>query len=209
MYNTSISKDSSYTIESIARKQKGKEPELRFWNAKSRAKGAGFLQAPVYFLSLSRLFPIGESGKTKTYISKLTDEELVYCIDHYRKILSIKNISGEINIGIEKATVSRTFTGVSDDIHDIFTNSAGEGNIVRIILAILSFKRLKEKFTNYKGGILLIDELDATLYGFSQKKLVDYLYQSAKDYNIQIIFTTHSPIILRQVNKASETRKST
>ena len=53
----------------------------------------------------------------------------------------------------------------------------------------------------YKGGILLIDELDATLYGFSQAKLVDYLWQAAKDYKIQIIFTTHSPIILKCVNK--------
>ena len=55
--------------------------------------------------------------------------------------------------------------------------------------------------TYYKGGILLIDELDATLYGFSQTKLVDYLWKAAKDYKIQIVFTTHSPIILKCVNK--------
>ena len=191
-----------YSVESIARRQSGHEPSLRFWNAESRAKGAGYVQLPVYFLSLSRIFPIGETGKTQTMPTSLTPEELDYCITNYRTILSIQGISGTPVIGIEKATAAKSFAGVSDNTHDIFTNSAGEGNITRIILAVLSFKRLKETYgRNYKGGILLIDELDATLYGFSQEKLVDYLWQAAGDYKIQIIFTTHSPIILKCVNK--------
>ncbi len=191
-----------YSVESIARRQSGHEPSLRFWNAESRAKGAGYVQLPVYFLSLSRIFPIGETVKTQAMPITLTPEELDYCITNYRTILSIQSISGSPSIGIEKATAARTFAGVSDDTHDIFTNSAGEGNITRIILAVLSFKRLKEQYgRNYKGGILLIDELDATLYGFSQEKLVDYLWQAAGDYKIQIVFTTHSPIILKCVNK--------
>lgn len=191
-----------YAVESIARRQSGQVPALRFWNAKSRARGAGYIQLPVYFLSLSRLFPIGESGKTKAVPSMLTPEELNYCITKYRTILSIQQMGDNPNVGLEKGASSKTFAGVSDDTHDIFTNSAGEGNIMRIILAVLSFKRLKEEYgRDYKGGILLIDELDATLYGFSQAKLVDYLWQAAGDYKIQIIFTTHSPIILKCVNK--------
>lgn len=191
-----------YAVESIARRQSGQAPTLRFWNAESRARGAGFVQLPVYFLSLSRLFPIGESGKTKAVPSTLTPEELSYCITHYRTILSIQHMGDNPDVGLEKGASSKTFAGVSDDTHDIFTNSAGEGNIMRIILAVLSFKRLKEQYgRDYRGGILLIDELDATLYGFSQAKLVDYLWQVAGDYKIQIVFTTHSPIILKCVNK--------
>lgn len=191
-----------YAVESIARRQSGQAPTLRFWNAESRARGAGYIQLPVYFLSLSRLFPIGESGKTKAVPSTLTPEELSYCITHYRTILSIQHMGDNPDVGLEKGASSKTFAGVSDDTHDIFTNSAGEGNIMRIILAVLSFKRLKEQYGHdYRGGILLIDELDATLYGFSQAKLVDYLWQVAGDYKIQIVFTTHSPIILKCVNK--------
>ena len=48
---------------------------------------------------------------------------------------------------------------------------------------------------------MLIDELDATLYGFSQKRLLKYLLDSAKEYRIQIIFTTHSPIVLNEMYK--------
>ena len=191
-----------YAVERIARRQSGQAPTLRFWNAESRARGAGYIQLPVYFLSLSRLFPIGESGKTKAVPSTLTPEELSYCITHYRTILSIQHMGDNPDVGLEKGASSKTFAGVSDDTHDIFTNSAGEGNIMRIILAVLSFKRLKEQYgRDYRGGILLIDELDATLYGFSQAKLVDYLWQVAGDYKIQIVFTTHSPIILKCVNK--------
>ena len=190
------------SVESIARRQSGQEPTLRFWNSESRAKGAGYVQLPVYFLSLGRLFPIGETGKTTAVPTTLTQDELSYCITNYRTILSIQGMSGTPSVGIEKAAAAKTFSGVSDDTHDIFTNSAGEGNITRIILAVLSFKRLKEQYgQNYKGGILLIDEIDATLYGFSQTKLVDFLWKAAGDYKIQIVFTTHSPIILKCVNK--------
>lgn len=192
----------SYAVESIPRTQKGHETSLRFWNATSHSKGAGYVQLPVYYLSLSRIFPIGEAGKTKSIPAELNDDEATYCINHYREILSIQEMCGKTSVGLEKAAASKTFAGVSDDIHDIFTNSAGEGNILRILLAVLSFKRLKEQYgKTYKGGILLIDEIDATLYGFSQIKLVDYLWHAAKEYKIQIIFTTHSPIILKCVNK--------
>lgn len=196
-----IYSEPSYTVESIARKEKGKPDTLRFWNAKSRDKGTGYIQLPVYYLSLSRLFPIGEAGKTKSIMIELSDEEKEYCINKYRTILCIQgNGDSTSSIGLEKGTSSRTFTGVSDQTHDIYTNSAGEGNITRIILAILSFKRLKEQYgSDYKGGLLLIDEIDSTLYGFSQKKIVEYLNEAAEEFRLQIVFTTHSPIILKAV----------
>ena len=201
-FHPNIVPNNHYTVESISRTQPGHPTTLRFWNAESRAKGAGYVQLPVYYLSLSRLFPIGESGKTTPVTIDLSQEELEYCETQYYSILSIQQQPGiEPSVGIEKAGSSKTYSGINDDIHDIFTNSAGEGNITRIILAILSFKRLKEQYPrDYKGGILLIDELDATLYPFSQKQLVNYLYQAASDYHIQIVFTTHSPIILKTVN---------
>lgn len=202
IFHNHIFERSYFSVESIARTQAGRTPTLRFWNAESRDRGAGYIQLPVYFLSLSRLFPIGEGGKTQSLRATLTPEELEYCITNYRTILSIQAMGGTPSVGIEKGASSRTFAGVSDDIHDIFTNSAGEGNVMRIILAVLSFKRLKEQYPrDYKGGLLLIDELDATLYGFSQTKLVEYLWKAADDYKIQIVFTTHSPIVLKSVSK--------
>lgn len=91
-----------FSIESIARRQRGYEPTLRFWNAESRAKGAGYIQLPAYFLSLSRLFPIGETGKTQAMAFDLTQDELKYCIANYRTILSIQSMGDNPEIGLEK-----------------------------------------------------------------------------------------------------------
>lgn len=201
-HNNGYYKNNRITIQSIARKQKGKPDGIRFWNADGRKKGEGYVQLPVYYLSLSRLAPIGESSKTSTLNIDLSPEEIGYCVRSYREILSISQVPGTPTISAEKSAGNRVYTGINDGIHDIFTNSAGEGNVSKIILAILSFKRLKDKYkSNYKGGILLIDELDATLYGFSQKKLLKYLLNSAKECKVQIIFTTHSPIVLNEMYK--------
>lgn len=201
-HNKGYYQNNRITIQSIARKQKGKPDGIRFWNAEGRKKGEGYVQLPVYYLSLSRLAPIGESSKTSTLNIDLTPEEIRYCVRSYREILSISQVPGTPTISAEKSVGRRVYTGINDGIHDIFTNSAGEGNISKIILAVLSFKRLKDKYkSNYKGGILLIDELDATLYGFSQKKLLKFLLNSAKECKIQIIFTTHSPIVLNEMYK--------
>jgi len=46
---------------------------------------------------------------------------------------------------------------------------------------------LKEKFKDdYFGGILLIDELEATLYPGAQKKLIEFLNKYSAKYNIKI-----------------------
>lgn len=187
-------------MNSIPRPTKTNPSALRFWNAKSKAKGSGYVQLPVYYLGLSRLFPIGESGKTEKVDINLTAQENLLFMKYYREILSIQSNSSNSTVNMERADSSKVFIGVSDDTHDIFTNSAGESNIGRIILAILSFKRLKESCSQYKGGVLLIDELDATVYGYAQKKLVDFLLKMSKEYSIQVIFTTHSPLILKQIN---------
>lgn len=201
-HNKGYYQDNKITLHSIPRKQKGKPDSIRFWNADGKSKGAGYVQLPVYYLSLSRLLPIGESSKTNKLSINLTPSESKYCVKAYREILSISHISGTPNVSVERGTGKQVYAGINDGMHDIFTNSAGEGNVSRIILAVLSFKRLKDEYKkDYKGGILLIDELDATLYGFSQKKLLKYLLDSAKEYKIQIIFTTHSPIVLNEMYK--------
>lgn len=199
-YDRDYYKDNQIKIASIKRATKSNPEDIRFWNAKSKARGAGYVQLPVYYLSLGRLFPIGETGKTKNIDINLTDEENKFFVKKYKEILSIQEANNASAV-MERADAKRQFVGINDSTHDVFTNSAGESNIGKIILSILSFKRLQEKYAAlYKGGILLIDELDATLYGYSQKKLVEFLYEASQTYKIQIIFTTHSPMVLQEIN---------
>lgn len=62
---------------------------------------------------------------------------------------------------------------------------------------------------NYKGGILLIDELDATLHPHAQKQLIHFLSKASTDYEIQIIFTTHSNHIIDSIKEMVLKDKST
>lgn len=187
-------------IVSTNRTARGTTSSIRFINAEGKSKGKGYVQLPVIYLSLSRIYPIGEAGTTKEVPFELNETETKLYAEWYRRILSIQDQS-ELSVCIEKHDAKRVFAGVSDDVHDLQTNSAGEGNIGRLLISVLSFLRLKAQHSDYHGGILLIDELDATLYGYSQIKLVEFLKEVSEKYGIQIIFTTHSPLVLETVNK--------
>lgn len=199
-FEEGFSKD-KITLSSQERRDNGKS-SLRFWNYESRERGAGNIIAPVYYLSLSRTFPIGENDKENNISIELTDDEKVFYIENYKEILNIHSLSkNDIDIEFKRRSKSISFVGLKTSNYDINSISAGESSIGRILLAILSFKRLKSKCEDYKAGLLFIDELETTFYPEAQKKLIEFLKNMSKKLNIQVIFTTHSPIILEEMNK--------
>jgi len=194
--NLNSSTEPDFTVESIARSRT--KPGVRFWKKGTRAKGSGYIQLPVIYLSLSRLFPIGEDNDidSSTEII-LTSEEFDFYKDWHNKILVIPD--GEMTSVDYLASKQKNTLGVNTSYYDWKMNSAGQDNIGKILLAILSFKRLKAKYGDaYQGGILAIDELDTTLYPASQIKLIDALRKFSSQLKLQIIFTTHSLTILEK-----------
>ncbi|UZQ86919.1 ATP-binding protein [Thermoclostridium stercorarium] len=107
------------------------------------------------------------------------------------------NIESFINVDVE-ATKKRFFC-VNTDKYDYLCNSAGQDNLGQILTAVLSFKRLKSSLTPWPGGLLLIDEVDATLHPSAQNKLFDLLFEMSRELDIQIIFTTHSLSLLSYI----------
>jgi predicted ATP-dependent endonuclease of OLD family len=89
--------------------------------------------------------------------------------------------------------VRTDFTSSSAGI-DSNTISAGEDNLHIILTALVSLKYYFDCIdpANIVESILLIDELDATLHPSYQAKLLDLFEEFAKNYKIQIVFTTHS-----------------
>ncbi len=196
----------TFTIESIPRggKEKG---GIRFWRKGDRSKGSGYIQLPVIFLSLKRLIPIGEDAKlAESRLQSLTKEEETFFKDWHKKILISQD---EITNTNYLESPDKNTLGINTNLYDWRQNSAGQDNIGKILLAILSFKRLKEKYPNhYTGGILAIDELDATIYPGSQIKLLEALRKFASNFKIQIIFTTHSLSIIEKVCVLQEQNKN-
>lgn len=182
-----------FAIESIKRNN---TDNTRFWRKGDRSKGSGYIQLPVIYLSLSRLHPIGEDSKlVSSRRINLTEEETKWLEKWHNYILIITRIE-KISIDYLESSIKNTL-GFNTSLYDWRMNSAGQDNLSKILLAILSFKRLQDKYPDdYKGGILAIDELDATMYPASQLKLMECLIKFSSNYKIQIIFTTHSlPLI--------------
>lgn len=193
-----INEDGGFSIESIPRGSQDKE-SIRFWQKGKRDAGSGYIQLPVIFLSLKRLIPIAEAGKVMEKDIQLTKKEIDWFSDKYNRIL-ISNDNIESVDYLESNT--KNTIGVSTGYYDWNSNSAGQDNLGRILLAVISFQRLQQKFPNeYKGGILAIDEIDATLYPASQVKLLELLSSFCSKHHIQIIATTHS---LHMLEKLSE-----
>lgn len=193
-----------YIVESIPReKSKG---TIRFWKKGSKSKGSGYIQLPVIYLSLKRLFPISEDKGIKENNNViLTDDELVFFKSWHSKILMLTRESDTIVSSKILSSSNKQTIGINTKYYDWKTNSAGQDNLSKILLAILSFKRLQDKYKdNYTGGILAIDEIATSFYPGSQIKLLEVLSKFASKFNIQIIFTTHSLTILKEVAKLKE-----
>jgi predicted ATPase len=203
--------NSDYTAGSINRGGK-KKGEIRIWKVNKKtgkadkSQGSGFIQMPVIYLSLKRLLPIGEDNKLNENKSiGLTDNEKGFYKKWHNKILILgdEEISPTSLSSADKQTL-----GANTDYYDWQANSAGQDNIGKILLAILSFRRLEKKYKDdYKGGILAIDEIDTTFYPGSQIKLLDALNNFASHFDIQIIFTTHSLTLLKKASEYQKNRK--
>lgn len=120
--------------------------------------------------------------------------------NQYKKILSID----EDIISTEKLTLSdakrKTGSGIKTSKYGVLANSAGQDNLGQILLTLSSFAKLKEDLGKaYNGGILLIDEIDATLHPSAQYKLFDYLYEVSKNLKLQVVFTSHSISLIRYI----------
>lgn len=184
------------TMESIARTG---DENIRFYTKGNHKAGEGYIQFPTIFLSLKRLVPLAEEDKIKTDDSVLTDDEVRWFDRLHNRIL-IEDTPITSTTAI--SSTNKQSMGVNTDIYDWNQNSMGQDNLSKILLALISFKRLQEKYrSQYKGGILAIDELDATMYPASQIMLLKALKKYASKLNLQIFFTTHSTSMLEALDK--------
>jgi len=152
---------------------------------------------PVIFLSLKRLFPIAARK---------------YSIDDYEYLNAHKDeFIGLTNELLNRQSSQATGTGGTinsavshGDNYDQESVSAGEDNAGQIILAVMSFRKLKEEYPDYKGGLLLIDEADAGLFPTAQINLLKILDRECSSLNLQVIMTSHSPVLIEYAYTQSQ-----
>lgn len=159
------------------------------------------LPIPSFYLGLSRLYPLGEDTKEyieeKKFKQKLLESDKKWLFDNYRYILSLnENIDSISNYEIFK----KRSGGINTDSYDYLSNSSGQDNLMQIMYLLLSFIKLYDSYESkqldWPGGLLLIDEIDATLHPAAQIRLIDLIYKICNQFKFQAVFTTHSLQIL-------------
>lgn len=152
---------------------------------------------PVVFLSLKRLYPIAERKYDKC--------DFEYLNTHRQVFLGLTNELLNRNSAQLTATKGTIQSAVAHgDCYDQDSVSAGEDNVGQIVMALMSFKKLKEEYVNYKGGLLLIDEADAALFPTAQINLFKMLERECKELNLQVIMTSHSPTLIEYAHEQSQ-----
>ena len=152
---------------------------------------------PVIFLSLKRLYPIADRDYNVNdfdYLKKHKDEFIGLTNE-------LLNRQSSLATGTEGTISSAVAHGENYDQESV---SAGEDNAGQIVLALLSFRKLKEEYADYKGGLLLIDEADAGLFPTAQINLLKILDRECKDLNLQVVMTSHSPTLIEYAYDQSQ-----
>lgn len=152
---------------------------------------------PVIFLSLKRLYPIADRDYQVIDFDYLTHHKQEF-IGLTNELL---NRQSSLATGTEGTISSAVAHG---DNYDQESVSAGEDNAGQIILALMSFRKLKEEYAGYKGGLLLIDEADAGLFPTAQINLLKILDRECKSLNLQVVMTSHSPTLIEYAHGQSQ-----
>lgn len=166
---------------------------------------SGRIPLPTIFLSLSRLYPVGETNISSTDITpknKLSQNDSVNkFIEWYNWVfpeaISFDNIKASI---LSKEKIESDGIYVSPKSTTESTQSVGQDNLRSIINSLVDFYNIKkEAKESYSGGILCIDELDASLHPSAQLRLLSLLDLLSEELELQIFLTTHSLTILKEI----------
>ena len=168
-------------------------PALQDSESVSHNSGEGNFPHPVIYLSLGRLRPLAEVKECEISSAQgsLDSNESGWYEAAYKEIFSIVDESPSTGL-METKEKKRSIVPLTQE-YDGESCSAGQDNIGRLLTAILSFRRLKNSLgDHYRGGLLLVDEIDATLHPASQVRLMRLLCREAAGLSLQIVATTHS-----------------
>lgn len=171
--------------------------------------GAGRVLIPTIYLSLSRLYPLGERRSTVT-VNKIKKSSPYAQNDIMQKYREWYNyvIPGAIMQDaeysvIEKQASSRASLHMDIENTPTLSQSIGQDNVGNIISALVDIYRLSLE-EGYNGAILCIDEIEVSLHPDTQVNLLNLLDALSEQLKIQIVVSTHSLTVLKECLKKEE-----
>lgn len=168
--------------------------------------GAARVPIPTIYLSISRLYPLGERRENVT-IKELKRNNRLYqneadatFREWYNSVIpGLIKSDASLSI-IEKKTSSRSSLHMDMERTPTLSQSVGQDSIGNIISALVDIYLLSKQ-TDYAGAILCIDEVEVSLHPDTQIRLLTLLEKLAAELNIQFVVSTHSLTIIKELLK--------
>lgn len=165
--------------------------------------GAARVKIPTIYLSLSRLYPLGERKntvtitelrKTNSFYQKNVDEKYKY----WYNFVIPNSIKSDAHLSkVEKKTCSRASLHMDIINTPTLSQSIGQDNLGNIISALIDIYILSLD-EDYNGALICIDEIDVSLHPDTQIRLLNLLDQVSEELKIQFVVSTHSLTILKE-----------
>lgn len=180
-----------------------KEAE-RIAREKFNVGGAARIPIPTIYLSISRLYPLGER-KESVCIKEIRRNNKLYqseahtkFCDWYNSVIpgSIKK-DGDLSL-IDKEASTRSSLHMEMENTPALGKSVGQDNLGNIISALVDIYILSQQ-DNYNGALICIDEIEVSLHPDTQMRLLDLMDKLADELNIQFVVTTHSLTVLKDL----------
>ena len=168
--------------------------------------GAARVPIPTIYLSISRLYPLGERRETVTIkeikkTNKLYQNEADAKFREWYNAVIPGSIKRDASLSIiEKKTSSRSSLHMDMERTPTLSQSVGQDNIGNIISALVDIYLLSKQ-EDYAGAILCIDEVEVSLHPDTQLHLLSLLDKLADELDIQFVVSTHSLTILKELIK--------
>ena len=181
------------------------EPKVEITIDDVTIPAAGKVPIPTIYLGMTRVLPVGEADPESLVSDEKTPmeaEDYALYHDFTDRIISTGAqasdfVTSQYVRGTKKRSVYPEYGGYNS------TNvSLGQDSLSSIATALASFKKLMRVMgSDYRGGLLIIDEVDAGFHPHAQITLLDELMSKARALQIQIIATTHSLTMLEHAHQ--------
>lgn len=168
--------------------------------------GAARVSIPTIYLSLSRLYPLGENQEevsvrkiTKRHVLSQDDVKEKFRLWYNTVIPNAIKKEAQVEI-IEKEATPRNSLHMDITNTPALSQSVGQDNVGNIISAFVDIYLLSKK-PNYRGALLCIDEIDVSLHPDTQIKMLELMKALSEKLKIQFVLSSHSLTILKETLK--------
>lgn len=152
--------------------------------------GAARIPVPTIYLSISRLYPLGEQRDTVTVTpikktNKLYQKEADAKFREWYNFVIPGSIRSDATLSmIEKKTSSRASLYMDMERTPTLSQSVGQDNIGNIISALVDVYILSKQPDDFTGAIICIDEVEVSLHPDTQLRLLS-LFKKLSDTKLQ------------------------